>query len=357
MLNSEWTRRGVIAGGTASLLFPPTKGFGFRLRGGLMITVGPEMSVLNLNPGKAIRQCNVIQQNLAAGSTTVLYSASPGVPGYINSVLLVQERNSCNDDLLQFFIDGEGTPSLQFDCGSILGHNVPTGTALRAGTQHAWSAFVNDGVLQHTLAFSFPVPYKSSIIVKYVVSPSDFTQVFCDIEDIQGVTLPYKLLSVNQTNVSPAVITQAQLNATNGAAGGLPPFMNVSGAGWVVFFSLATRNVTNWTFIENRPCFFLNGNTYNGTNRADWDSDGLEGLSWDGWAYEAGVPFSRPEAAVIQTTAGGDFTLAVDFLTINEGIPFTNGCYMTWQPKPPGAAQATTGVTAAWLVLYYVNNP
>jgi hypothetical protein len=359
---ARWTRRAFVGGLAASAAasqFSLSSEAGFL--GAIRGAQGPmAQNVLNLNASSAtIRQSNVIQQTLGAGSTNTLYSASPGFPGYLNSILIVQKGASCNDDLLQVFVDGEITPSLQFDTGSILGHNVPLNTNVRAGTEHAWAGYTNyngAGVLTKFFTFTFPIPYKTSIIVKYVVNVTVATELFSDVEDIQGITIPYKLLSVNQTRLSPATITQSQLN-TNQATGGVPPFLNVSGQGWVVFFSLATQGASNMSYMENRPSFFLNGNTYNGSNVPDWTCDGLEGVSWDAWNYTEGAPYSRRESAVILLTASQiSITLAVDFLALNRGIPFNTGCYMTWQPKPPAASQATTGVTAAWLVLYYIPN-
>ena len=324
------------------------------------------MVSLNLSVGSVDAKANAISRYVGAGATLTIYSDSPGVPGYIDKILLVQGgslinpatgNHCCNSDLISCYIDGESSPSIHFDAGSLLANYNSTST-IRCWVEHVWMGAKGGG--QRFVEFHYPIPYQRSIRIDYTASAlAGINSLFSAVDNFRGAQIlsgpsgvPVALRSYNVPFSSSVAITATQMN-TNQAKGGPPPFLNIGGAGWVVYHGLTAWGEGNSTpFLESPLCFYLNGNTFNGVNRANYEQGGTEDTFQDAW-YFVQVPFSSPQSAV-SYFANGQVVMAVDYLKLNEGIPFTNGCYYTWQPKPRGTTPSGGLQSASWTVLYYV---
>jgi len=237
------------------------------------------------------------------------------------------------DTVVKIYVDGEASPSVQFDFGVLGAHWVTT--PHRYTTMHTSSEEKID--LGGTIVLRYPIPYSTSCRVDLVnasatISGTAWGQVLYT----QDLTSDLRLKSSNNT----------YKNAVTVASGGNRDFLNLAAghAGVIVWHSLVCANATSNLFMESDINLKIDGESVasiSATGTEDWFLSGN---------YFVGGAVSAPYAycSLIDTT-NHRMNAGLDLLAYCGGIRYTNGVVMNWDCSE----MTDTSVDIAYLVLYY----
>jgi hypothetical protein len=235
------------------------------------------------------------------------------------------------DAILKVYYDGETTPSMSFDLGSL-------GTHLGTGLQNFQTQ--NIGVEQDTTNvhcvynFKFPMPFGTEIKMTLDnPSISNTALVFFMGFYTNDVTDTPRLKSQNVTYIN---------RVTVGHGGVDKNLLTADGPGCLVWHSMCCDGATNQSYLERNVRLTVDGN-------ADIEATGTEDWFQSGWYYVTGA-HSTPWAFAWVPSS----TSTIQALDIKEfigGIPFSSSLSIDWKDE----ANCTTNVNLSYLVLYYVD--
>lgn len=288
----------------------------------------------------------IIPSTFTGGVETDILNISPGAPGYVASIrCAIFDFTSVVNSVIKVYIDGEGSPSINCDTGTLLSANVGA-SGCYSIKHHAFTY-----VASHCGVFNFmyPIPYKSSIRITLTVSNTCTASP--TIIYYNGVQIPYKLISSCQKysgkqTYSPTQQSNQTVKFLNLGAGN---------AGWIAYHCIAGDASSDSTWMENAPVMFLDGASLGGSPQ--YNAGGMEEyFKTSGSYWNGGITQAQWSTTSVVSNATGIVTAAIDLLALYGGIKFTNGIVMCLQGGAKGTP-SDANVDLAWLVLYYVANP
>lgn len=261
--------------------------------------------------------CNLTTQS---GTMLALFIACSGV-------------GVSRDSVVKIYVDGEGSPSIQFDLGT-MGLHFPTGDSAQS-TRHV-AVEQDTAASQSMLVFKFPVPFATSLQIDIQnVSASVQARVFTQVFYTNDVTDGRRLKSAGLTFLNKATV----------AAANTYEFLDYSaGGGVLVWHSLAGQGASNLTYLERDVEIEVDGvTTIQATSTEDWFSG-----AW----YYSGGPRSFPWA-MMPFAGGASYRSmqALDLLEFFGGIRFESSLVVTWGTE----AAVTTSADMSYVLLYYVD--
>jgi len=270
--------------------------------------------------------------NTAASGTTVL--ADLDGSGVVTSVWVAAGTSSAGKDLiLAVYVDGEEDPAISVDLGTLFGSHYAT-----SGDWHCdhVQGSANNTALGGT--FTFPMPYGDGIRVE-IQNPTagailTFGQVVYSDEQPPG----YRLRSAGSTRLAPDAVAQAATFE----------FMDIEGAGWLVYNSIAGDGATASTWLERDVEVHIDGEV-----TPSFAATGLEDWFGGSWYWYGRQFVSSPYAfvAVNDTASTYRTCTAVDLLKWYQGIRFNESVRMVLGTE----GNVTTDHTMAWCTLYYLD--
>lgn len=311
---------------------------------------------LNTLPLSGVETSVVDNENkpLAPDASIDILNISPGTPGVVTSIwTTISSLNPSMDDILSVYVDGEGTPSVTTDLGSLGSINAwKAGFSFRAHTPHLTIDY-NAQAPAFSYNFKFPIPFKSSIHIT-LTGKGTAANVYTSATYSLGQTIPWKMMSAGLTYANRLIAeTQEQIN------GGAVIMLNLpaGSSGYVAYHGLFYDNASP-SIVEVNPCAYLDGLVPNGTNVPQYNASGTEDYFRSGWSAGAG---KGDNDSAIFTTPGdtNNFTswsAGLDFLALHGGLKFNNGIIMKLEQGLQGGAPVVGPSDINWLILYYIPN-
>lgn len=257
--------------------------------------------------------------------------------GVINAIwLAIQQGNMLRDSVLRVYVDGEATPSIQFDLGTMgLGFTTTAGTSW---TNHVWLGRSAGGTSAGAFMLRFPIPYSVSIKIDLYNPTAQSGFIWTQVFDMPNLILPLRLKSVNVSYLNKTTI----LNTDNI----IYQFFNLTGIeGWLIWHSFMLDGVSNSSCLESDVNIYVDGEetpSISSTGTEDWFTDSFY---FNGTA--ASVPWRL--LSVVDWT-NYKFTVGIDLMEFLGGIYFTKGVKAEFDTTE---SAMTTDFDMAYTWLYY----
>lgn len=275
----------------------------------------------------------VKQGDVTASGTTTMATVS-GAGTMVEMHLVLNPKNSIiRDGHLQFFVDGESSPGVDFDLGCLGNHWLTAAT--QVWTDHHSCAAANQ---QLNLVWKFPVPYQNGLVIKLLNDSSDTGNFWIQPVVTPGVTSSLRLKSANVPNMSSLDVS-----------GGSITMLDAGGSGVIVFHSMILSGGTNTSSWESPVEVYVDGES-----ASSYKSSGTEDWFQDAFYWMMGAPQSHPWGYVsaINRSAGNVAVNAgLDLWNLHGGIPFATGVKLTWNTTD----YIRGSINLAYLVLYYLD--
>lgn len=279
--------------------------------------------------------------------------------GCLMSLVLIGNGVTTNSPVLRanfinFYIDGESTPSITHEIDCFGGINVPNNSGPfyngRVKIGRVWTG--SDGSSLIDLKWNYPIPFSKSI--KITMTGTNSGRVFCNAEIRAGVKYGYgyRVSAIGTANritgVTPAQQRTQFLKFLN-----LP--FGVGTSGLIAGFMMSASGA-NASFLENNIVVYTSAERAAAACLAEFDSTGTEDIFEQAFYFGAGAGSFGNSIVTYCNTPGNAsaFTAQVDFLQKCGGITFTDGCLMTLQEGysvSPGLS--TTNADYSYMVVWY----
>jgi Protein of unknown function (DUF2961) len=208
------------------------------------------------------------------------------------------------DLILRVYVDGESTPAIQTDLGTLLACNFTAGGkyATRNVAVETRTTGQNLGFI-----FTFPMPFEDGCRVELFNPTGALAIIFWQVARSQETPEPYRLRAVNLPFSSAVTLG---VNDTH-------TFFDISGDGYLVWngLSIETGTPGNGSFVERDVAMFIDSQQY------EWRSTSIEDWMGGSFSFQERQYVSSPFHMVGQNTS--DFlTCAVDLAAWWKGIRF-----------------------------------
>jgi hypothetical protein len=322
----------------------------------MQLTRNSRDPLLRLAPAKTkmAKQERLPASSGANTSTTIFTATGAGVVR--NLWCAVQANVFSLDGRLQILVDGEASPSIDIDFGTLFlfhneGYQQAGGFAL--STAH-WHGEVPGGSTPQISGWlGFPIPYSNGITIRMLnptgVSVGATNLSWWEVTYQPDIVLPYRLKSFGHSQAAPgASATTAcpagSVTVTSGATQSLAD-ISPGKAGWLAWIGLCEKSTSSYSYLERNVQI-----TVDSEGTPAFVSSGTEDLFFGSFYYQARKSQSTGVAvatAVNQTAGTGNQGL--DVLALCDGIRFDSRLQVDLLTE----AQVVTDHTMAWLLLYY----
>lgn len=311
-----------------------------------------------------VTKCSKLEFDNAQGSRTLLDTTGSNTPGIVSCIYLVSPAlGSLRDGLLQVFVDGELTPSVNFELHNCGTYNIDpnmAGWTTRMQVQSG-TADANGNPTAQCIVFKYPIFYKSSVRIVLARGASISGLIFTNVIYHEGVTKPWKLKtsSIGYTN---RLIGAGAAQFENRAIKMLDRPVGQRGviAGMSLTYS-ASQALSS--VLENNLVVYSASQPLDGTADPLFNNSGTEDFFGDFYyfANEAAGNASWKYVIVPKGRAiegPSDYTricIVQDFLDHHGGIAYKDGAVMTFEKgkaATPGSMGALT-VDLFYCVWYY----
>lgn len=272
-------------------------------------------------------------QNLTAGSTLTLANLT-SQSGMIMAVWIACDGSGpYRDNVLRVYVDGEASPSIEFDLGSMGLHWNAFNTNF--ATRHVGIETAGSGDTATGFTFKFPIPFATSAKVDLYNPTATTSRVFSQVFYTNDITDDRRLHSEGITYLNRATV----------AAGGSYNFLDIEDSGTLVWHSLICKGASNMTFLESDVIVTVDGSL-------DIVNTGTEDWFYGAWYYRGGKR-SWPWVFVSEIDEGNlEHAAGVDLLELFGGIKFTTSLELDWDCSESGS-----NVDISYVVLYYSGQP
>lgn len=297
--------------------------------GGTLLVTSKDPIGLTTSKTKNAKVENVA---LNAGSTVTVidYSGSGTVVNIWGAIGGVGVQR---DSVLKIYVDGEETPSVQFDIGTLGTHFASS--LVKIGTQNI--GISEDGSDNSSFVFKFKIPFATGVRVDVTNPTATNGVLYAQVFYTTDWTDSRRLKSAGVTFLNHATVTD----------GDTYDFLDLaSGAGVVVWHSLVGDGASNQTYLEGNVGVYVDGEV-----SPSILSSGTEDWFLSGWYYYDTIeshPWMLCGHIGSQSSAQG-----LDLLELMGGIRYTDGITITWDLSE---AAVTTNVDISYLVLYYTGS-
>ncbi len=278
------------------------------------------------------------QEGVAFNAGATLTLADLAGSGTVLGIWLTLRGASLfRDTLLRVYVDGEVTPSIEFDVGSLGTHFVNSGT-VKESTQHV-SVEIDFALAHATYVLTFPIPFGTRCRIDAYNPTATSDTLWSQVYYTNDLTDTRRLKSAN-VRWTPDKDTVA--------AGGSYSFLDVSASGCLVWHSLICDAPTNAHFMESDVRVFVDGEgspSISATGTEDWFLSGF---------YYMSGPQSSPWQFLTQRATTGPYRMSagLDLLALCGGIKFSTRLILDWD-----CSESDTAVDISYIALYYVGQP
>ncbi|MEW5803900.1 MAG: hypothetical protein AB1847_17535 [bacterium] len=283
---------------------------------------------LNLGLLKARHRTAGVNKTLAFAAYEEKTICSISGKGYIDTLWFGMSVNNTflKNARLKVFVDGESTPSLNFDLGSL-------GLHFSSGYTNGWTEHVftetNSSYPAEVVCFRFPIPYSTGIVIQIKSNVAQTSSISTYAYYVPDADIPLRLKSVNVPYDGKITIL--------GSENTVYEFFNLSGEGWIVWHSMAMEPVTDNSHLQSKLSINLNGEgtpSIDSVNLLNWFMDSNDFNEW---------PMSTSWKMLSICPNGlfypKKFNVGVDLLELFGGIRFDSGARAVLDTTP--AAMAT----------------
>jgi len=250
--------------------------------------------------------------------------------------LTVGAGNAGRDGRIVIYNDGEATPSVDIDIGTLAcAHWIPFEVGRQFSVRHLHMETIWGTVKRTSMVLKFLMPFGSGIKIDFVNPTADSGTLWSQVYYTNDFTLPLRLKGAGTT----------WLNKKTVAAGGSFTFLDVSGfEGWLIYHSMVMVGASNLSFMESDVAVYIDGETspsIYSTGTEDWMTGSFYFQHW--------APYYTPwSACTVYDSTNYRVAACIDLLELLGGIRFNNAVKMVWD-----CAESTTNVDISYCVLYY----
>lgn len=269
-------------------------------------------------------------------SETLVLADVPG-SGIVRSIwMAVAFNGESGDQILRVFVDGETTPAIDVDLGSLLAtHHSPATGDRMYGNAHAHALLRSDGALG--FVFRMPMPFSNGIRIEINNPTAGLAVIYSQVAYQDDVRPPnYRLRSQGVKRTTGVVLPAANTYE----------FFNLpAGSGWLAWSGYSVLGtVTDGSWVER------NWEVYQGTELLI-SSSGTE--DWFGGAFSHMTQaYAGTDVYMIgANNATTQYDLALDLVRWYGGIRFDDGVRCVLGTE----AGVATQHTFCWCWLYYLH--
>lgn len=271
--------------------------------------------------------------NVAAGGTLTLANLTG--QGTLNHLWMAVAFNATPEDMiLRVTVDGEGSPAIDVDLGSLLAiHPAPADRQMACAHAHVEQLVA--GSLGFTL--TLPMPFGNGCHVQLHNPTGNLVIIYSMISWTDARPAPYRLRSSSVKGTAPVTV----------AAGATHNYLNITGAGWLAWHGLSVMSATGDSFIERNHQLDIDGRgltAFASTGTEDWQAGSF--------THQARQNFGTPYKLVGVNTAAPSSALAVvtDVLALYGGVRFEESLHFRLATE----AAVTDSSDIAHATLYYL---
>jgi hypothetical protein len=303
-------------------------------------------SRLPFNPG-AVKSEVHTPITYTGGVETTILDASGG-PGVVDDIRI---STASGDTILRVYVDGESTPSIEFDLAAMLARNIAV--AGPYGTQYHNTTFSGSSKICYN--WHFPIPFQDTCVITLEPPSATTPLISTTIHYSLGIDLPYKLVTQCQTYADRQTYSKSDRDTKQVCFFEL----GASNEGFLAFLCLTVDNSSSgdMKWMENAICAFLDGESTTNPAKPSWDAGGAEEFfQISSFYYNANAPTNFNWAATSVAKATGEFTGMIDFLAGRGGIRFDDGVLLCMDSKDHNGNTPETGadIDAAWVAGAYL---
>ena len=208
---------------------------------------------------------------------------------------------------LRVYVDGELTPSLDIDMGTLGTAMFLSGSWKAGWCKHAWSAR-SSATSPTGVVFRYPIPYSDGVRIT-IYNPVNYTSVMSgQIFNTPDLYMPIRLKAncVPYSNPVSLGTPYQHINLTDTE-------------GWLLMHALALNGTNNNLPLESNMSIWIDGES-----TASIESTGFEDFFDDSW-YFGGRSLSIPWRMMgMIDNAAYNYMMAIDFMEMFGGLYFNN---------------------------------
>lgn len=291
-------------------------------------TIIPDYMSEGLTAG--ITKMERVEMGTFTTHTTVNLATITG-EGCINMIwIALNGAELTKDSVLKIYVDGEGTPSIEIDVGSLGTHWV---SGNYRGNDHV-SGEISSDAGSAGYALRFKIPYSNGVVVD-IYNPTSYSgYVWGQVFYTTDYSPPYRLKSKAVTWLSRPTVT----------AGGSYTFIDLDLNGWLVWHSMIMKGASNETYMESDVNFYIDGEGSPSISHTGTEDYFLSSFYFFDTAFHRAWMFGYRDATNKVMAA------ALDLLKAYGGIKFNSHLKVILD-----ASESTTNFDMSYIMLYYVN--
>ena len=223
----------------------------------------------NWGPNATPKSAAFKNMNMVAGQLVTLLNYAGG-PGVISSFSMYHPTTGATtktngfNGVISVYIDGEATPSLTYDIGGPLGWFQAGGAVWTANMNNAIVGGFSGGTALNSVFSNnfFPIPWRESIVGTFLPAFSINGATVITLNYVLGPYFPFKLCSsVTTYDQAVGAYGGSQYNLDGVSGSGAVQFLNVQGAGHIVFNWLGVYSSVNndRSFMETNFGLYFDG--------------------------------------------------------------------------------------------------
>lgn len=283
----------------------------------------------------------VIEKTTVGASTTVTLASITG-SGIVQSIWMAIRNDSGTpvalvyDGVVEIYVDGEASPSITSDFGTMALNAFATHAFGTFGCEHIYTESSNSGTTDRLgFTFRYPIPYSTSLEVK-LRNPTTST-------GVAFIQVAYDDTASSTMRLKSSGVTY--LNKVTLASGDTRDLIDITGAGWLAHLAIVGKGASNRSWMERNIEAYVDGEA-----TASYTSTGLEDWFHGSFYYHDRNTFGNPWMMVgANENTGYRVTQAIDLLKLYGGLRYSTGLRLHLATE----ANCTTSADLAWLALYY----
>jgi hypothetical protein len=269
------------------------------------------------------------------GNSLTLLSATG--QGVVNHIWMAVAFNATPEDMvLRVTVDGEGSPAIDVDLGSLLAIEHFKSTARQFSNAHAHVE--QNASAQVGFTLTLPIPFSNGCLIEIFNASAALVIIYSMVSWTDAPPGDYRLRSSSVKGLSPTTVL---------AANTFDYLDLASGAGWLVWHGLAV-DATGGSFIERNHLVYIDGE---GT--ASFQSSGTEDWQSGSFTHQGRQNIGTPYKMLGTNVDTPDFQLvvAMDLISLYSGIRFDNGVKFQMSTE----AGTTHNSSISHSTLYYLH--
>lgn len=269
--------------------------------------------------------------------------------GVIYELKLITDNNSvAGDSELRIYTDGEVSPSVNTDLGTLGQHYIHNKGTIKLSSDH-FSTETN-GSSYRCFIIRLPIPYKTGIKITITTRGASAPWWISAKRHINRV-LPWKLNCSTSKLVTATTYTSTQIGDRTVQFLSLPEGTDAI----IAYLSYIGLGVSNNSYLEANPVIYSNGQIPGTSPLPYYDNTGTED-EFDTAFYQITSSWSNKHGWGFKHNAAYGITFMRDYLA-HGGIYVKNGCTFCLENGVHASnTPITTSSKIAWACLYYTRN-